>query len=391
MRVGARVGGGVIALLVGLGGCAAAPPAAAPTRLESAAPVSPASAAPAPAGPASALDVVEDPTSTLLDVTLAPGDPDVRAAVWRQCPTPACSSPRVALAISHDTGTRVVPARTWTAVPLVRVDDEGRAVVVVWESRPEVSVVRPDGSMVVVRRTRDVAPVAAGEIVAGVVHGRGGSSFLATDPVTAVAHPVSVPRDTAQLVQLPSGQLRVTTLRRTYAWSADGGSTWHESAGASATTMLQSFAASAPDVHVLVGGSDGATLFPFEEVRTLEASDSWSVVPQSGAPRAYVGATAALPDGRFLVDVEGWSDNGRSGGRLRGTAPGLYVSGGRDWATYSRAEQGAPFTTAAFGVPDVRYAAVDDRTTTLGAIGPDGRSWWISTDLGASWAAQPVR
>ncbi|KRF02997.1 hypothetical protein ASG88_06500 [Nocardioides sp. Soil777] len=335
--------------------------------------------------------MVDDPASTLLDVVVAPGDPDVRVAAWRQCPTTDCPSPRVALAISRGTGTRVVPSRVWRSTPLVRVDAEGRALVVSWEERLGLAVVRPDGSVVDVRRTRDVAPVAPGEIVAGVVHGRGGASFLATDPVRAVAHPIPVPRDSVQVEQLPSGQLRATTLRRTYAWSDDGGATWHESAGASAATLLQSFATSTPDRHVLVGGSDGATLFPFEEVRTMDSVDSWSVVPQPAGPRAYVGATAVLPDGRFLVDVEGWSDNGRTGGRLRGTAPGLYVSDGSDWAAYSRLEQGTPFAEAAFGVPDVRYAAVDDGSTTLGAIGPDGRSWWTSTDLGGSWEAQPVR
>jgi hypothetical protein len=386
MRVGARVLGGAV-VLVASTGCAVAPPAAAPAPSSPAAPASGASVV----SVVSAVDVVDDPASTLLDVAVAPGGPDVRAAVWRQCPTPDCASPRVALAISHDTGPRVVPARTWRSVPLVHVDDEGRAVVVAWTKRLELAVVRPDGSVVDVRRTADVAPVAPGEVVAGVVHGQGGASFLATDPVRAVAHPIPVPRDSAQVVQLPSGQLRATTVRRTYAWSDDGGATWHESEGASATTLLQSFATSTPDLHVLVGGSDGATLFPFEEVRTLDSGDSWSVVAPPGAPRAYVGATAVLPDGRFLVDVEGWSDNGPMARPARGTPPGLYVSDGRDWAKYSRIELGGPFVDVRRGAPDVRYVAVDDGSTTLGAIGPDGRSWWTSTDLGASWEAQPVR
>lgn len=384
MAVGVRVLGGLVVLL-GLSGCAGASPPPAAVG-------DPAPPAPAAVATVSAEDLVDDPGSTLLAVAVSPGRAGVRVATWRQCLTDDCSSPRVALAISRgDTGTRAVPSRVWRATPLVRVDDEGRAVVVAWEDRLELTVVRPDGSLVDVRRTRDVAPVARGEIVAGVVHGRGGTSFLATDPVRAVAHPVPVPRGAVQLVQLPSSQLRVTTLRRTYAWSADGGTTWHESAAASATTLLQSMATSAPDVHVLVGGSDGATLFPFEEVRTLDSWDSWSVVPQPSEPRAYVGATAVLPDGRFLLDVEGWSDNGRSAGRLQGTPPGLYVSDAGDWAAYSRLDLGAPFTEPRFGVPEVRYVSIDDGATTLGAIGPDARTWWTSTDLGATWVAEQVR
>lgn len=385
MRVGVRVLGGVV-VLIGLSGCAgAAPPR--PAVGDQAPP--PARAAVATV---SAEDVVDDPGSRLLGVSVAPGEPDVRTTTWRQCSDADCSSSRVAIATSTDGfRTRVVPPRVWRATPLVRVDDEGRAVVVTWGSRLELTVVRPDGSLVDVRRTRDLAPVAPGEVVAGAVHGRGGTTFLATDPVRAVAHPVPVPRDSVQLLQLPSGQLRVTTLRRTYAWSADGGTTWHESAGASATTLLQSMATSAPDEHVLVGGSDGATLFPFEEVRALDSWDSWSVVRQRSGPRAYVGATAVLPDGRFLVDVDAWSDNGRSAGRLRGTPPGLYASDGSNWAAYSRLELGAPFTEPRFGAPDVRYVAVGDAVTTLGAIGPDGRSWFTSSDLGATWVEEQVR
>jgi hypothetical protein len=155
--------------------------------------------------------------------------------------------------------------------------------------------------------------------------------------------------------------------------------------------LLQSFTTSVPDVHVVVGGSDGATLFPFGEIRQLDGQDSWSVTAVPDRPMAYVGFTAVLSDGRFLADVDAWSDNGRLGRRLKGTPPGLYVSDGDDWASYTRLELGEPFTEAAYNVPDVRYVDVAGDGTRLGAIGPDGRSWWTSTDLGATWTEQPVR
>ena len=35
--------------------------------------------------------------------------------------------------------------------------------------------------------------------------------------------------------------------------------------------------------------------------------------------------------------------------------------------------------------------AVEAGATTLGAIGPDGRSWFTSADLGATWIEEQVR
>jgi hypothetical protein len=322
---------------------------------------------------------------------VAPDDPRVRAAVWWTCPTEDCASRHVAVAVTaDDSRSRVVADRVWDAVPVVTVDGEGNAVVMSFGDRFDLTLVRPDGSVVDVRRSPQDAPVGDGEIVAGVQYRPRGISFYATDPIGGTAHPIPVPPDTQQVEQHRSGQLRSLTRRGTYAWSDDGGATWAESAGAS-DTLLQSFVTSARDVHVLVGGGDGATLFPFGEIRRLDDGDSWSVTPLPRTPRAYVGVTAVLPDGRFLADVQAWSDTRRVGAARKGTPPGLYVSDGDDWASYSRLELGEPFADEARNVPDLRYVAVAGDGTTLGAIGPDGRSWWTSTDLGASWTEQPVR
>jgi hypothetical protein len=233
--------------------------------------------------------------------------------------------------------------------------------------------------------------VAAGELVGGAEPRRDRTVFWATDPAGGTAHAIPVPAGAVQLRRLPAGQLRVTTREATYAWSDDGGASWTESAGAADTTLIQSFTTSAPDVHALVAGGDGATLLPFGQIWRWDGRDPWSVTTVPDAPRAYVGATAVLPDGRFLADVDAWSDNRRLGGRLRGTPPGLYASDGDDWASYTRLEQGEPFAQAAYNEPDVRYVDVTGGRTTLGAIGPDGRSWWTSTDLGTTWTEQPVR
>ncbi len=386
---------GCLLLAVHLGllaGCAQERGAAAPaSRSESTtAPVSEPSSD--PLDPPSATDVVDEPAAKLVDVAVSPNDPQVRAAVWWTCPTKACSARHVAVTVSTDGfRTRVVADRVWRNVPTVTVDGSGNTVVTSYGRRTELTLARPDGSTVEVRRSQDESPVGAGEIVAGVEHDPRETSFLATDPAGGTAHPVPVPADTAQLEQLPSGQLRAITRRHTYAWSEDGGATWTESASALDGALVQSFVTSAPGEHVLVGGGDGATLFPFGEIRRLDDQDSWSVTDLDRSPTAYIGVTAVLPDGRFLADVDAWSDNRRLGGRLRGTPPGLYVSEGDDWASYTRLELGDPFTEPAYNAPDVRYVEVSGARTTLGAIGSDARSWWTSEDLGASWTEQPVR
>ena len=248
---------------------------------------------------------------------MSPTDPQVRAAVWWTCPTKDCASRHVAVTVSVDGfRTRVVADRVWRSVPAVTVDGEGNAVVASYGGRVEVTLVRPDGSTVDVRRSPDEAPVVEGEIVAGVEHGRRGTSFLATDPGTATAHAIPVPADARQLERLSTGQLRALTLRRTYAWSDDGGVTWVESAGASDGTLLQSFTTSAPDVHVLVGGSDGATLFPFGEIRRLD--DAGLVVGDAPAATRR-GPTSAPPRCCPTVGSSRTSTRGATtaGGRAR--------------------------------------------------------------------------
>lgn len=360
---------------------------------------SPSSAAPVPVasstqlvveGPSPA-DVVDDPAARLVHVAVSPVDPRVRAAVWWTCPTEDCASRHVAVAASADGfRTRVVADRVWRSVPAVTVDERGNAVVTSFGRRLELTLMRPDGSMVDVHRAPAASPVVEGEIVAGSEYHRGRTTFWATDPLSAAAHGVRVPAGTVELEQHPSGQLRVLTRHGTYAWSDDGGASWAETTAASDGTFRQSLTTSAPDSHVLVAGGDGATLLPFGQIWRWDPS-GWSFTDAPDAPRAYVGATAVLGDGRFLADVDAWSDTRRAGAGLKGTPPGLYVSDGDDWSSYSRLDLGAPFAKPAYNVPDVRHVDVTGARTTLGAIDPDGRSWWTSEDLGATWTEQPVR
>lgn len=320
-------------------------------------------------------DVVDDPAAVLVSIATSPTDPDVRAAVWRTCLDDSCGSLAVAVALTTDGfETRAVADEVWRTIPQVRVAPSGDVLVSTYPSRVTLEVVRPDGSVSEVRRATAPSPVAPGEVVGG-VDLRRATTYLATDTATAVTHPVPVPEDTVQLDQTPTGQLRATTRDGVYAWSDDGGATWQQAAGLD-VTKLHMLARSAPDVHVVVDGSDGATLFPFDAVRTLEDADSWSVVKQPAGERAYLELPpAVLPDGRLLLDVQGFSDD-RPGG--------LWVSDGADWASYSRVASGAPFDADPRDIP-VLDMQVDDDAVTIVAAGPAWHDAWVSDDGGVSW------
>lgn len=371
-------GAAVLFSSCGTGGESGAPTEPAPTSESSASEVV---AAPEAATTPSGEDIVDDPDAELIDLATSPTDPDVRVGVWRTCLDPTCGSITVAMALTTDGfDTRAVPDRVWRTTPTVEVDPSGAVLVVSWRTGLSLEVVRPDGTVLEVRRTDVPSKVMRGDLVGGVSYGRR-TTYYATDVETAVAHPVAVPEQTNQLEQLPSGQLRATTLDRMYAWSDDGGASWQRVAGGTDGTKLQLMADSAPDVHVLIGGSDGATLFPFDEVRRLEDLDSWSVARQPGAERAYLGNAAVLSDGRLLLDVEDWSDR-RPGG--------LFVSQGRDWVSFERVASGAPFDgrPADVRVLDMR---VDQDASTIVAVGPEGRDAWFSDDLGTTWVELPAR
>jgi hypothetical protein len=273
----------------------------------------------------------------------------------------------------------------------IRMSGSGDVVVLDYRARLKIHVVRPDGTMVAASMAPDIAPVAEGEVVGGVDYAASGPVFWSTDATTAQSHAVPVPDDTRQLIQTDSGQLRAMTARSSHAWSDDGGTTWTERDGAVDRTLLSSIATSTDDTHVVVGGGDGATLFPFNQIRRLDADGTWSVTDVPGDPTAYVGMKAVLPDGRFVVAVEDWSDRGRPDQPLTGTPPGIYVSDGDDWSAYARVESGAPFGTPEPMQPMVTDIEVSDAGTLITAFGPDQTTAWTSTDLGVTWREMRVR
>lgn len=92
----------------------------------------------------------------------------------------------------------------------------------------------------------------------------------------------------------------------------------------------------AVDVLAVVGGGDGATLFPFERVmRSVDGGATWRRfdLPRFGGDMAYSGGHVVTTDGRLVALLDHFSDDrpGRPSDRVHG----LWTSDGGDWSTYS--------------------------------------------------------
>ena len=279
--------------------------------------------------------IVDDPRATVEQVAVAPGDPDVRAVVWGLCENRRCRQRHVAIAVTGDGfATRsVVGVRGGAA--LVRPAGSS-AFVVSWDG-PRPYVLRTDGAKVPIGRPSGEGAVVAGEVVTRL---RGyGDDFVAVHPATGAAHRIPLPAGVSQLEGDEHGRLQGVVSdgsRSRYVWSDDGGVRWREHPlPAQDVSMFSLTPSAAPGVRAVIGGADGATFFPFIDVsRGTQNGEAWETVAQDGDPRAYVGLSAVLPDGRMLVDVQAWSDATLRDPGARPNGP--YLSAGDDWSAWQR-------------------------------------------------------
>lgn len=119
------------------------------------------------------------------------------------------------------------------------------------------------------------------------------------------------------------------------AWTFDHGSSWTEAELDLGHLLPSTTESVAPDVFAVVGGGDGATLFPFERVvRSVDAGRSWQRfdLPLFDGERAYTSGDVVTSDGRLVTLLDHFSDDraGRPGRRHHG----LWTSAGDDWASY---------------------------------------------------------
>ena len=328
--------------------------------------------------------VIDDPDSRPAQVATAPGDADVRAALWRLCNDPRCRRSHTAIALTSD-GFRtrtVVGVRQGRSPVLTPAGTEG--FVVTGDGRVPY-LLHTDGTRLQADTVQQARPVVAGEVV--VRDHWNPSRFLAIDPESGQGHVVPTP-DGAMYLSGGSGLLQalVPGSARTaprFFWSHDGGASWREhQLPKDDNSLFQLVPSAASDTMAVIGGGDGATLFPLAALyRGTRDGASWQVV-ERGKPTAYGRGVAVLPDRRLMVEIEAWSDQ-----RAGAPAPrpvGLYLSDGGDWADLSPMTVPGDMPPLAMIGQSVRpgevttYLAADDDADTPGtvyAVQDGGETW----------------
>jgi hypothetical protein len=172
----------------------------------------------------------------------------------------------------------------------------------------------------------------------------------------------------------------------------DGGRTWEPVDNPSTDRLMwQPLVSLAPGIDGIADGSDGATLFPFEQVvRVSSPQDTTYRVEWPGGVMGYASGTVVLSDGRVLTLLADWSDDGRRPSKRH---HGLWASEGDDWASYSAVEPvfSPPLTTAGSG-PDAlaALAASADPDPVIWV-----RTWdlrlYVSTDDAATFEELRIR
>lgn len=352
-----------------------------------------------PAGP-SPEQIVDAAGAAVSQVAAFPEDPEVRAVVWRQCASPACDDNHVAIAVTGD-GFRtraVVGVRPDGGFPWLA--PAGRDAFVVSYDEKHPYLLRTDGRHIAIARPGPPASFGTDEVLA---RWRGyGDDFIGVDPATGASHRIATPPGTFELK--PAGRGGLQGIRRdpsgasAVIWSDDGGSSWQTHPLEAAETSLFAVVPTAVSgSHAVIEGADGATLFPFVAVQRSRGGTAWERFVEADDPRAYVGASAVLPDGRLVVDVVGWSDAraGKPGSRPRGP----YVSAGGDWSSIERLLPGPESgldgderNRLADAELEVRGVSVGLEHATL-YVGPAGQSDTVYAvdDSVATWTRVSVR
>lgn len=320
-----------------------------------------------------AAEIVDDPRALVQTLTVSAHDPDVRAAVWRLCLDKRCTRNEAALSVTAD---GFLTRHVLKLKPELFVTPlDGR--IALGNYVPS-QIVQSDGTLLNVSWGSEPRPLVAGEVLLGQ---RGAAQhWYAVDPRTGRAHRLPTPANVNQLTLTSAGDLR--GLRngeggtRRFVFSDDGGRTWTDRPVPGVDGLLTELVTSV-QVDAVVGGGDGATLFPFEQVlRSRDVGASWQRFDGPKNPMAYLGRTGVMPDGRLLVEIETWSD-GR-GWRRPGSKPtGLWISDGDDWSALTPVEHTETFSL-------VGMTATAD-ALTLYAWVPTSSDVWTSTDGGEHW------
>lgn len=148
-------------------------------------------------------------------------------------------------------------------------------------------------------------------------------------------------------------------------WTTDDGNSWSTQSFDVRRLLWGPVDSMKPRLLAAVGGSDGATLQPFEMVlRSDDLGETWQKInlPRFDGEPAFVAGSVVTRDGRlvsllteFTDDAPGWEAD---------RPHGLYASAGSDWSAYAPVE--ADFT------PELKPAppgepALTELSATIGA------------------------
>jgi hypothetical protein len=343
--------------------------------------------------------VVDDPSSIIVDFAVSQTDPDARAAIWRGCHDDDCSGPRV-LTVTADgfASASYLPLRGASFTTVTAVGDDEFALWI--GSRPN-ALVSASGAVRPIVVDDRPAPVGSSEDVISTFASPG--RIYAVDPSSARAHPLTIP-DGAEGVQRGVGALatfwfdEVTGTgpsHATVAVSHDRGASWQQSALTLPVSVVPGLVPSQDrSVLALLGLGDN-TVPPLEAVwRSADGGSTWQrLLPtfaDSGGDTAYVDSATVESDGSLVVNVVGWSD-----ARIHHPSAhpsGLYRSDGADWSVLAPTSQPMPpgvGDNALFGgaLSDV-VAAADGSTSLYLQV---GQRIYATDDAGDSWTEVSAR
>ncbi|WP_162599958.1 hypothetical protein [Nocardioides solisilvae] len=175
--------------------------------------------------------------------------------------------------------------------------------------------------------------------------------------------------------------------------TADGGTTWTPLADPfDRPLMIQPVVSLRPGVQALVGGGDGATLFPFDQVARLEDRRDPVVAEFGGGGElaAYTTGQVVLSDGRFLALLDAWSDD--RAGRPSARHHGLWLSAA-DWGAYQPHEPvfTPPLPAATDGYSPFQQLAASAEPDPVIWVRTRDDQVYVSTDDAATFTLLPVR
>lgn len=354
----------------------------------------------------SAQQVVDSSNSQLFQLAVSPADPDTKAAVWSLCPHGRCA---FALTVtSDDFATSDMMRLPVESYPRVTALSDG-SFYIASTALPGGEIVTAAGAVHPLATSNRKQPLQQGEDLFPCVnaHAKPPRACVLAVDARRTEHPVRVPPGTLEIEQTPGvGMWGVSSSFHglidgpTVFWTRPGTS------GSSAHVLTESPdlplgnaqepipSAASRTMAVAAGGRED--VFVVESlIRSTDAGATWQSFDLRKHLLPVLDWAQVRPDGSLLIFAEDWMrPHGDQGGLAQGARPpGLYVSNGTDWSTYTRVAVSLPGgidPTSYWGSERLAARPSAGRDLYVTAYGP-GKPVLKSTDGGRTWTVTPAR